>query len=74
MAKHTCGGPVFGKMTDGCPRCEELKAGAPAIQQPWRAKYTPEAKRRERDAFREQLAREQAKAAREGRVCTFGEW
>ena len=26
--KHTCGGPVFGRRTAGCPRCEELPAGA----------------------------------------------
>lgn len=26
--KHTCGGPVFGKKTVGCPRCDELLAGA----------------------------------------------
>lgn len=30
---HTCnggGGPVWGRKTRGCPRCEELLAGAPA--------------------------------------------
>jgi hypothetical protein len=26
--KHTCGGVVFGKKTKGCPRCDELLAGA----------------------------------------------
>jgi hypothetical protein len=26
--KHNCGGPKFGKLVDGCPRCEELKSGA----------------------------------------------
>jgi hypothetical protein len=30
--KHTCGGPVFGRKTPGCPRCDELLAGAPAVQ------------------------------------------
>ena len=30
--KHTCGGPVFGKKTIGCPRCDELLAGAPAVK------------------------------------------
>jgi hypothetical protein len=30
--KHTCGGPVFGKKTPGCPRCDELIAGADAVQ------------------------------------------
>lgn len=30
---HTCNnglGPDFGRLTQGCPRCEELRAGAPA--------------------------------------------
>lgn len=26
--KHSCGGVVFGKKTKGCPRCDELLAGA----------------------------------------------
>jgi|TARA_Y100000310_G_scaffold252156_1_gene258838 hypothetical protein len=25
---HTCGGPIWGRLTDGCPRCDDLKAGA----------------------------------------------
>lgn len=32
MTLHTCGGPVFGRLTPGCPRCEELGAGAPTRQ------------------------------------------
>lgn len=28
--QHTCGGPKFGRKTRGCPRCDELLAGAPA--------------------------------------------
>jgi len=28
--QHTCGGPTFGRKTPGCPRCDELLAGAPA--------------------------------------------
>jgi len=27
-AVHTCGGPIFGRLTDGCPRCDQLKGGA----------------------------------------------
>src|ERR1019366_2339401 len=30
--KHTCGGPVFGKKTPGCPRCDELLAGAEPVR------------------------------------------
>ena len=26
--KHNCGGPIFGRKTAGCPRCDELLAGA----------------------------------------------
>jgi hypothetical protein len=34
--RHTCGGPAFGRKTPGCPRCDELLAGAAPIRQPWR--------------------------------------
>ena len=30
--KHTCGGPVFGRRTAGCPRCEELACGAQPVR------------------------------------------
>ena len=30
--KHTCGGPVFGRKTPGCPRCDELLAGAAPVR------------------------------------------
>jgi hypothetical protein len=30
--KHTCGGPAFGRKTPGCPRCDELLAGAAPVQ------------------------------------------
>ena len=30
--KHTCGGPVFGTLTPGCPRCDELLAGAEPVR------------------------------------------
>jgi hypothetical protein len=28
--QHDCNGPAWGKLTRGCPRCEELWNGAPA--------------------------------------------
>ena len=31
--KHTCGGPAFGRKTPGCPRCDELIAGAAPVTQ-----------------------------------------
>ena len=33
--KHTCGGPVFGKKTPGCPRCDELLAGSAPVRWEW---------------------------------------
>jgi hypothetical protein len=30
--KHDCGGVVFGKKTSGCPRCDELIAGAEPVK------------------------------------------
>lgn len=30
--RHTCGGPVFGRKTPGCPRCDELLAGAEPVR------------------------------------------
>lgn len=32
VTKHTCGGPAFGRKTPGCPRCDELLAGAPVVR------------------------------------------
>lgn len=43
--KHTCNGgrnPVFGRKTAGCPRCDELIAGAPAVV--WRNRKEEEAR------------------------------
>ena len=68
---HTCGGPVFGRLTDGCPRCDELKAGAAPVQ------WSPS--RRERDRRDDELRAAEIRAhdcrtARCGIVCTFGQW
>lgn len=51
--RHTCGGPAWGRLTDGCPRCEELRSGAPARRQTWRESYrqTPEMPMRDRYCF-----------------------
>ena len=72
--KHTCNdgsGPVFGRKTCGCPRCDELLAGAPAVK--WATS------RKEKDA---QWCREihhhfhshRHLSGGCGPVCTFGEW
>ena len=30
--RHTCGGPVFGRLTAGCMRCDELIGGADPVR------------------------------------------
>lgn len=66
--KHTCGGPVFGKKTPGCPRCDELLAGAKPVQ--WAIQQ-----RRARDEqFRRDLAAHDCKRSHCMPVCTFGDW
>jgi hypothetical protein len=47
MTKHTCGGPVFGRLAEPgtCPRCDELRAGAPVRQ------WAGAAVRARRDAY-----------------------
>lgn len=64
--KHDCGGPVFGALSPGCPRCDELAAGAPPVR--WSSP-------RSRDAQRAREVREHdCAASRCSVVCTFGEW
>ncbi len=65
--KHTCGGCTFGRKTPGCPRCDELLAGAAPITQAWRKRETDD----------QRLCREiraHVCGASCGSVCTFGEW
>jgi hypothetical protein len=64
---HTCGGPVFGRKTAGCPRCDELLAGAAPVA--WNIRPT----RPTSDVgahFRS--ARHLSGGC--GPVCTFGDW
>lgn len=59
---------VFGRKVDGCPRCEELKAGAKAVQG-WGAF------RKQQDArFVRDLRAHDCKKSNCGPVCTFGDW
>lgn len=71
--RHNCGGPVFGRKTVGCPRCDELLAGAAPVV--WKSFETAEQRRY---AFSEQLrAHFDSDAHRSGKcgpVCTFGDW
>ena len=73
--KHTCnsgGGPVFGRKTVGCPRCNELIDGAPAVQ--WRNTEC-----RTNSKIRSAEIRAHFKSHKHltggcGPVCTFGQW
>ena len=71
--KHTCGGPVFGRLTAGCPRCDELIAGAAPVVQAWRGQ-----RQRDEDNQRRWTREHFSSAAHRtggcGPVCTFGEW
>jgi len=59
---------VFGRKLEGCPRCDELKAGAAPVKG-WGAAA------REREAqFIKDLKAHDCKKSGCGPVCTFGEW
>lgn len=72
--KHTCNsgnGPVFGRKTCGCPRCDELLAGAPAV------KWAPGRREQDAERCREIAAHFAGHRHRNGGcgpVRTFGEW
>lgn len=66
--KHTCGGPVFGKKTPGCARCDELLAGAAPVM--WAAARKAKQERELIAAIRAH----DCKASRCGPVCTAFEW
>jgi hypothetical protein len=72
--KHTCGGPVFGKRTPGCPRCDELTAGAQPVRWDW-----AERKRADEERRRAEMAAHYAPGGRHARglcgpVCTAFDW
>jgi hypothetical protein len=80
--KHTCGGPVFGRLADPgeCPRCDELRAGALPVSWAWTAGYK---RRQAQEAARtDQMAAHFASARHNdpqhpqycGRVCTAFDW
>lgn len=75
--KHTCGGPSFGRKTPGCPRCDELLAGAAPVVQAWRGQREREDRERSA-AIHAHFASARHNDPRNpnwcGRVCTFGEW
>ena len=62
--KHTCGGPAFGRKTPGCPRCDELLAGAAPVV--WNITLQPQAPYRP--------VQHDCRTAGCGVVCTHGDW
>ena len=68
--KHTCGGPVFGRLAPAgtCPRCDELRAGSTPVQ--WVG-----GRRAQTDALRVvEIRAHDCVKSHCGPVCTFGEW
>lgn len=61
---HTCGGPSFGRRTPGCPRCDELLAGAEPVR--W-------ASRPSRGTTTASVRSHRCTPSC-GPVCTYGEW
>ena len=59
---------VFGRKVDGCPRCQELAAGAQPIR--WSSSRRAEMEAEQIRAIRVH----NCKASGCGPVCTFGEW
>ncbi len=75
--KHTCGGPAFGRLTAGCPRCDELAAGAAPVK--WATSARRDDDRMRSAAIHEHFARFHRggtcyRDGRPNRNCTFGDW
>jgi hypothetical protein len=75
--KHTCGGPVFGRLAPPgeCVRCDELRAGAPPVR--WRNARRDDGARRSAEIhahFRSRRHNDPTDPNYCGPVCTFGEW
>lgn len=71
MTRHTCGGPVFGRLapTGTCPRCDELRKGAEPVR--WRSASHRDPSRA--DAIAEHYR--SGECARTcGPVCTRFDW
>lgn len=78
-AKHTCNGgrgPHFGRKTAGCPRCDELLAGAePRRGWTHRDRFSGPTTDAERTVdLRAHFAGERHRSGGCGSVCTYGDW
>jgi hypothetical protein len=73
--RHTCNegrGPAFGRKTPGCPRCNELLAGAAPVKWAGTQRREDEAQR-SRD-LSAHFASTRHRSGGCGPVCTFGDW
>ncbi|MGW1993230.1 hypothetical protein [Embleya sp. NPDC001921] len=71
--KHTCNngrGPVFGRKTEGCPRCDELIAGAAPVVWYGTARERDALDARRVDEIRNHNCRKSGCSV----VCTYGDW
>lgn len=74
-AQHTCNsgrGPVFGRKTSGCPRCDELLAGAEP-RESW-GMSRAQADRQRGNEIAAHMVSERHRSGGCGLVCTFGDW
>jgi hypothetical protein len=69
--KHTCGGPAFGKLTPGCPRCDELAGGAEPVR--WRLSGRQDDAQRCRD-IEAHFTSQRHLSGGCGPVCTAFDW
>ena len=74
VERHTCGGPVFGRRTPGCPRCDQLEAGAAPIAQPWRGRRVQADAQLSREIHAHFAPGSEHARGLCGPVCTFGDW
>ncbi|MFE9855547.1 hypothetical protein [Streptomyces sp. NPDC005780] len=73
MATRHSHKPNFGKKVDGCPRCDELKAGATPVS--WNIRNDVRLDEQRRDSINAHFAPGSSHARGEcGPVCTFGDW
>ena len=73
--KHTCNngnGPVFGRKTSGCQRCDELLAGAKPVK--WASTIRKEEEARHLAEIHNHFRSHKHLSGGCGPVCTFGEW
>jgi len=75
VTQHTCNsghGPVFGRKTAGCLRCDELLAGAKPIS--WNIRDKKAEERDRSTAIHIHFTSEKHLSGGCGPVCTYGDW